>query len=190
MSGERGFVDESIVYLGNGAREYVLVCVIFMQDSIEDVRLTLRPFLLSGQRKLHWRDESIRRRKHILRSLSGLPMDVVVVRSEFQISERSERARRKCLEVLYRELSERGIVDLVLEGRDSSQNQRDVVHINALQQALRVPKAVRIRHIPGWDEPVLWIADFLCGLAGASRSEGDYPDEVLDKVVSSLRADL
>lgn len=133
------------------------------------MREALRPLLLPGQIKLHWTDESKARKRAIVDQLCELePMNVVIT----HLSERhrkTERFRRKCLEVLYQELLLMEVHDLTLESRSRSQDNKDLAHIVALQ-GQGLGRSIRICHFRGGDEPLLWIADAVLGAINAAHS--------------------
>ena len=78
---------------------------------------------------------------NLRRQLSPSPMDnktyairmqaIITHRSE--VSKKTERHRRKCLEQMYFALSEMHVHNITLESRQETQNRRDVAHIVALQ---------------------------------------------------------
>lgn len=155
-----------------------------MNAADEDaIREELRPLLLPGQIKLHWTDERESRRRRIVSAIASLePMNFIVA----HLSERqakTERFRRKCLETLYYELAVHEVYPVTLESRGSSQDKKDRAHIVALQgQGLN--RGVRIQHLRGGDEPLLWIADAVLGsLNSAYLGEPSHFEALQDTIM-------
>jgi len=147
---------------GPDQQEYLVCAALIPTGSCDDVRERLRPVLLPGQIKLHWTDESERRRRDIVARIVDLgPMSVVVAHLD-ERSRKVERYRRKCLESVYHELVTSEVFDLTLESRSASQDRKDRAHIVALQ-GQGFDRRLRIGHQRGGDEPLLWIADVVLG---------------------------
>ncbi|GAA1483765.1 hypothetical protein [Brachybacterium fresconis] len=161
------FVDESSANRGAATQEYLIGAAILDAEHQDSIREELLPLLLPGQIKLHWTDESERRRRRIVDAIVAVgPMNVIVT----HLSERqrkTERFRRKCLEVLYYELAGAEVLEVTLESRSSVQDSKDRAHIVALQNQ-GLDRGVRIQHLRGGDEPLLWIADAVLGSINAA----------------------
>ncbi|WP_305138045.1 hypothetical protein [Corynebacterium hiratae] len=56
-----------------------------------------------------------------------------IITHQSEVSKKTERHRKKCLEQMYFELSEMHVHNVTLESRQEAQNRRDVAHIVALQ---------------------------------------------------------
>ena len=106
--------------------------IIDTQD-LEKIREELRPLRLPGQVKLHWTDERKSRRRKIVDTLSEIDSMQAIITHRSEVSKKTERHRRKCLEQMYFELSEMHVHNVTLESRQEAQNRRDVAHIVALQ---------------------------------------------------------
>lgn len=170
-----GFVDESSAPRGEGQREYLICAAIAPMAETEAIRERLRPLLRPGQRKLHWTDAGSADRRKIVETIAALePMNVVVTHlSEAQRKE--ERFRRKCLELLYFELVGTEVFDLTLECRTRAQDKNDRAHIVALQGSHGLDRRMRIAHVRGEAEPMLWIADAVLGaINDVHRGEPGY----------------
>lgn len=87
----------------------------------------------------------------------------------------SERARRKCLELLLPTLEkEYGVSRLVLESRETSQDDRDLVFVRGLRSR-RFISQLRVDFAPGFSDARLWIADQALGAIGdAQRGRKDF----------------
>lgn len=128
---------------------------------------------------------------NLRRQLSPSPMDnktyairmqaIITHRSE--VSKKTERHRRKCLEQMYFELSEMHVHNVTLESRQEAQNRRDVAHIVALQGQGQ-SAGIRLRHVRGGDDPLLWIPDAVLGaLNSVHLGEEQYWEKLHEKVV-------
>ncbi|WP_246821011.1 hypothetical protein [Corynebacterium sp. HMSC073D01] len=176
-------MDESLMLRGENCQEYMICATVLELDQCERIRDALVPLLLPGQTKLHWTDEQSKRRREIAKSISALGCHHVIVSTLSQESRKTERYRRKCLERLYYEVSEMKISRVTLESRQKTQNQKDIEHIVALQGS-GLYRDIRLKHINGSDEPLLWIPDVVLGMYNATfRGEQQYWREFERKVV-------
>jgi hypothetical protein len=118
---------------------------------------------------LHWAKESAERRGSIIAVLAELEVFYVVVIHEGDITARPERRRRKCLEYLLWCLSRAGVSEIVIEGREKTQNRRDRDLLAVLLARHHIARRPWIRHVAGSIEPLLWIADCAAGAVVAER---------------------
>lgn len=166
----RAWVDESGSDHEKDPGTYVLAAAIGRRTCEDDVREQMARLRLPGQVKLHWRDETERRRATISRTVAGLDVaHLAVVRSGVS-HERPERRRRKCLERLLHELQTRAVDDVILESRGPHDNGRDVQMLNALRGQAAVGPSLRLSHVIGRTEPMLWIPDTVCGAVTSART--------------------
>lgn len=181
----RAFLDESSPSRGLEYREYMVCAAFISTDACEAVREQLRPLLMRGQVKLHWTDESERRRRDIVARIVDLgPMNVVVSHLD-KYQRRVERHRKKCLEVLYHQMVAMQVFDLTLECRSDHQDREDRAHIVALQ-GQGLDRRLRIGHARGGDEPILWIAD---AVLGAINSSHHGEDRYIERLRSTIVLD-
>lgn len=140
-----------------------------IQNSVRNAMLALR---MRGQRKLHWRDESIARRRKIIASLASQDVEhLVVVRSHgINRMESPKRMRRKCMERVLIELSLCGVRNAVFESRGAKDDARDRSTLDTLRAQRILDAPIRVDHAPGPSEPLLWLADATCGALVASRT--------------------
>jgi len=98
----------------------------------------------------------------VISALSDLRVVAVVVRSRAK----GTRGRAEALELVLRDLTRRGVREVVLEtsGGDAA---RDRSLIGALERS-GMPK-VQDRHLRPNDEPLLWVADYLVWTHGRSK---------------------
>ena len=177
------YIDESSAYRPPNRQEYMICAAIIDSQDLEQVREELRPLLLPGQVKLHWTDERNSRRRKIVETLSGIDSMQAIITHQSEVSKRTERHRRKCLEQMYFELSEMHIHNVTLESRQEAQNKRDLAHIVALQgQGQSVN--IRLQHVRGGDDPILWVPDAVLGaLNSVHLGEEQYWEKLYEKVL-------
>lgn len=177
------YIDESSAYRPPNRQEYMICAAIIDSQDLEQVREELRPLLLPGQVKLHWTDERNSRRRKSVETLSGIDSMQAIITHQSEVSKRTERHRRKCLEQMYFELSEMHIHNVTLESRQEAQNKRDLAHIVALQgQGQSVN--IRLQHVRGGDDPILWVPDAVLGaLNSVHLGEEQYWEKLYGKVL-------
>ncbi len=168
----RAWVDESGSDRSRDPGTYVLAAAIGRRVAESAAREQIEPLLLPGQVKVHWRDESVKRRDMICRAVVGCELRfLAVVRVGADAAgERPERSRRKCLERLLHELEAQAVEDVVLESRGRADDRRDIEMVNALRGQRRLASGIRLAHEVGRREPMLWIADAVCGAVTSARS--------------------
>jgi len=150
------FVDESI-----RGRRYLLGCVLIEARSLAETRRTMDD-LRHARRRIHFHNESTKRRREILSVLAELPLTAVVHVSRVGHQRREFEARATCLAALVGRLQSEGVARLVIESRDDD---RDDV---AVIQRARVPQPRLVfEHRAPLDEPMLWVADAVTWAAGA-----------------------
>jgi len=162
------YVDESEPSSGG---TYLLGCALVRSGDTDAVRSVLRAARRSGERKVHWHDRLPGERPALAELVAELPVEhLLVVRDECH-DEPSERRRRKCLEYLLWLLDAAGDVESVtLEARQARQNARDMQLLKVLRSSRIVGPSVRLHHLAGPAEPLLWIPDVVAGAFGAARS--------------------
>jgi hypothetical protein len=181
-SAYRAFLDESSARREGGLQEYLVCAAVIASDACDDARRLLEPLRLPGQIKLHWTDESETRRRKIVEQIVKLgPMNVVVTHLDAQRN-KTERFRRKCLEHLYYELVAMGVSELTLECRSDVQDARDRAHIVDLR-GQGLASTLRIEHMRGGDEPLLWIADAVLGAVNAAHKGNPEHYEALKSTI-------
>ena len=161
------YVDESL-----RVREglYVLAAVIVADADADGHRETLRALLYRGQLRLHWRDEGARRRGDLITAIRGLRHTGAIVIAAGMAPGRQERARRKCIERLLRELASRGIAEVTFERRHKDLDAYDRTMISALQRQQSLPVALRASWQPAVSEPLLWLPDIAAGAASLAET--------------------
>lgn len=177
------YVDESSARRPPAQQEYMVCAAIIDVHDLEKVRSVLRPLLLPGQIKLHWTDERSSRRRKIVETLSGIDSIQAIITHRSEASRKTERYRRKCLEQLYFELPQMQVHQVTLESRQKDQNRKDIEHIVALQGQGQSP-GIRLQHVRGGDDPLLWIPDAVLGALNSMHlGDEQYWEKLHDKVV-------
>lgn len=158
-------VDET-----QGGGEYLLAAVIISDPRLASLREEALALRIGG-RKLHWHNESARRRAHLAHQVNAMAIGSVVVVRAARAAERDERSRRKCLEGLLIELDRRDVDQAIFEAREPNQNRRDLDLVARLRQGQRIRSKLRVDHAAGPAEPLLWLADIVAGAVRENRGD-------------------
>jgi hypothetical protein len=150
------FVDESV----RGQR-YLLGCVLIEARSLAATRQAMDD-LRHARRRIHFHNESAKRRREILGVLVELPLTAVVHVSRIGHGRREFEARATCLAALVRRLQSMGVARLVIESRDDDRDDVAVIQ----RERVPEPRLVFEHRVP-LDEPMLWVADAVTWAAGA-----------------------
>ena len=137
------YIDES------KSKSYILVLHLMLPRNQTSVRKALAQKLLAGQRSIHFRKESDRRRVLIIRLLLSLDLKVIVFRAAVK---NQTLARNILIENVCENLVRFEITELVFE-LDKMSIDGDNQLLNQMRP--RVPWDHRERH----QEPLLWVAD-------------------------------
>lgn len=163
------YVDESEPGDRRDPGAYILAAAIPAVDAHDLVRGELRALKPRSARKLHWTESDAAHRQRIATALAALPLTFVAAVAILPPTSRSERRRRVALERLLFELLAVGIDSVVLESRGPA-DRHDRAHVDALR-ARRMIGSVRVDHVAGTADPLLWAADAACGLIAQDRRE-------------------
>lgn len=128
----------------------------------------MRHLLLPGQRKLHFKKESPRRRRQLLVALTAMRLDVTVYECQSRQGRDQEDARRLCLEQAIRRLQD-GVDEflVLIESRDAL-DRLDGITIRA---ARREKPPLSFEHLAPTEDPLLWLPDSFAWPVGAG---GDW----------------
>lgn len=173
------YVDESVT-----DKDYVVAAALVNELDADTVRLTMEILLTRRQRKVHWHEESALRKRYLAHALTRMKWweHLILVRVAGG-GERLERQRRLCLERLWYELLARGVDDVVLECRSKAQDKADLQHLAAMRSRRQHLRQLRIRHVPGTEDPRLACADIVAGAYRAAQGgDADYLDGLGKKV--------
>lgn len=161
------FIDES------KAKKYLLVLGLVEFQHLTRLRKFLVKNLLAGQRSVHFRKESARRRTQLLRMIVGLDIQVVVFKDKngSSPSSRESLIRKVCEN--YQRLK---IRELVFE-LDQSCLEDDIKLLNALRPDLSWDHRERNQ------EPMLWVAD---AVAWCVNRGGEWERMVRPMIVETI----
>jgi hypothetical protein len=158
---------------------YVLAAVVVSDEQAERHREALLGLLHRSQRRLHWRDESSKRRALLVSAVRQLPHSGAVVTATGVTPRRQERARRKCIERLLAELAYRGVAAVVFERRHAELDARDRAMVAALRRQRTLPPWLSVSWVAAADEPLLWLPDIVAGAASlAAAGDATYWEEL------------
>jgi len=148
---------------------YLLGAVILERRIVPGVREKALGLRLPGQTKAHWYSDSNKQHDVAAAIIGGLSIASMVVVRLANRGEPDERRRRKCFERFAYELETRGCSHLTLESRGTVADSKDRAMVAAMQ-AQQTLRRLRIDHVRGKDEPLLWVADAVCGAVVAHRA--------------------
>lgn len=148
---------------------YVMGAVLVLPEAADDLRAAMLDLRQPAEKKIHWHADDAGRRDKVVGVIAGLPLEGVVVVRHGPREEKDERRRRKCFETFAPELAAAGCASLVLESRGHKADQRDHAMLSALRASRRIDARMRLDHAPGPTDPLLWVADAMCGALVAHR---------------------
>lgn len=166
------YLDES----KRGNRYLVASTTVDAAGAIE-VRRALGRLVLPGQRRLHFKSESDRRRRELLVAITGLSCAVRVY-SVRQLAEPD--ARSLALSAVVR--------DAQATGSDSTAYIERVEGLESLDQATITRARARRpsmtwHHLSPSEDPVLWVSDAVAWAVGAGGHWRERVDTLLDDVI-------
>jgi len=164
-----GFGDESSSRNSVDPDVYILGAALVNETDLNIAREIAFTLRVPGKTKPHWRDESIRRHDVVVDTIVKLPLRGLVVVRRGQAAERLERQRRKCFSVFVQELEARSCGVLTMESRGKSDDKRDEIMLRSMR-AQQISAQLRLEHEWGGANPMLWIADALCGAVVSART--------------------
>lgn len=171
----RAYLDESQSHHKEDPDTYLLAATVCGPDELEAAREQITGLRLRGQRKLHWHDESHRRRRKIAQAIAELPLEHLVVVRNGLPGERVERRRRLCLERMLYELDTAEVGTATFESRGPADDKRDRQMVDTLRTSRTISGSLRIHHQKGPLEAMLWVPDAVCGAITSHRiGEGHY----------------
>ena len=158
---------------GAGTSAYILAAAVCAAEMLDEARADAQLLLLKGQRKPHWRDESAKRRQQIVDQIVSMPLEHVVVFRDSPTTERLERRRRLSMRGLLPILDDRGIQHATFESRGNADDARDRHLLDSVRASHGISSRLRLDHAKGPLEPMLWIADAVCGMVGTNLGGND-----------------
>lgn len=158
------FVDES-----RRRSTYLLGSVRVRPAQLATVRHVVRGSLLGSQRRIHFVDERVSRRRQLLALFCGLPIEAVAYRAARARTRREPETRSALLVAIIDDIVGGGASRLVIESRAG----RDQLDRRVIRQRLVVHQdsALTYEHLLPVEDPILWVADAFAWVAGAG---GDW----------------
>lgn len=163
--------DESVRTQGHDIPAYYMgACICTLEES--DVRRELSAVTSKRVPKLHWRDMTPSEKRKSIPTIEKMALSHIVVAAvPLNGSVRSERARRKCMELLLPVLEyEYGVSRLFLETRESHQDAMDLSFVRGIRSR-HIIDALRVDFKVGADDARLWIPDQVLGAIGDTRNK-------------------
>ena len=125
---------------------------------------TLRSLRLSGQQRIHLNSESDNRRKYIVNEIAKLEFDSVIVRTNFQGT--NKIARQTCIRALAEFAFNQGVTHMVIELNTSIEADTKTLQ-HARSQWPNV--SCIFSHMPPQSEPLLWLPDIVAWTFGRGQ---------------------
>jgi len=126
---------------------YMLAAAVCGHSALTPAREAITALRLKGQVKLHWHDESDKRRQLITETIAGLRLDHLVVVRDGQPGEKPERRRRHCLERMLWELDQLEVGIATFESRGPVDDRRDRLMLDALRARTGGSSPGRVREL-------------------------------------------
>jgi len=159
------FIDES------KSRDYVVVATHVPEDRFSEIRKGLNSLRMTGQRRIHFVDESNTNRLRILRYMERLELDVRVwVATGLHPVE----ARGVLLNEMFRSLMNENVTVYLLE-RDETVSADDLKVFTHVRGALTQQSPSRLLFLSSSQEPLLWISD---AYAWSFQRGGDWRNRI------------
>jgi hypothetical protein len=164
------WVDESVI-VGRDGRPgvYTLAAVVADSANCDDIRDRLRALTLSRGGRLHWVDESSKRRDVIAAAIAGIDLAAIVTIGSPMDKTKQERARRCCLERLLYELGLLGVSDVWLESRSATPDRRDLKLVDSARDKGLIPTNLKVDFARPRMESMLWLPDAVAGAVTAAN---------------------
>lgn len=158
------FVDESI-RLGEGGA-YLVAAAVVTDVDLDQARRRVRSVIPHRQPRFHWRDESEPQRRRMLEAIVELgPTAAAYVC--IPTGRRQDRARALCLNRMLWDLKQLGATRVVFESREPHNDRKDARTIERAKRAGAAAADLEYAFRRPLEEPLLWIADALAGVASA-----------------------
>lgn len=162
---------------------YALTAVTVSDRHLDEVSTVMESLLFRKNVRVHWRIERSERRALIIERLRTLPFHGLVTVCLHRAEVKAERARRYCLRRLLRELSERGIDQVIIESRHEALDARDRSLLTGMRKAYELRPRMKVSWSLANSHPGLWVADCVAGaatwwLGGEGRFFGPIEDRV------------
>jgi hypothetical protein len=184
MTTSIAFGDESGGHSNEDPGVFLLTACVLDSETVDAARASMEALRPAPNEKLHWRETSAKRdRRRIVDTVAALPSRFhVVVR--VAVNDNPERRRAKALERLLLELEAIHVRQLVLESRTANQDRLDRNVLGGLR-ARKLVTTIRLDHVAGKLEPLVWVADVVCGVVADHRigTPAPFYDDLCTKLV-------
>lgn len=158
------FVDESI-RAGEGG-VYLVAAVVVTDVDLDEARHRVRSVIPRRQPRFHWRDENETLRRRMLAAIVELEPTVLSYAC-VPVGRRQDRARALCLNRMLWDLKELGAASVTFESRESHNDRKDARTIERAKRAGAAAADLEYAFRRPLEEPLLWAADALAGVASA-----------------------
>lgn len=167
------YIDESYRPVGpRGLGTYLFAAVTLRAEDEPLVREQLDR-LRGRARLLHWNEDRPQTRRRVLTAVALMPLAGLTIYRGQVPRGRTERMRQHALWNLTAELRDRDVHDLTLEARERQMNKRDEETLANIARTKVAGERFRYRFVGKYDEPLLWLADYVAGAVGESLCRDD-----------------
>lgn len=143
------FVDE------NKIKGFTIAATLVPGNQTSLARKRLRQLCLSGQRSLHFRNESDSRRRKILSEINSLNLKVALIHVN---GGKSAQNRKYCLERLVALAASLQVSKIILELDETYLEFDSKVLVRAISE-IKPKSEIVFLHLPRHVEPLLWVSD-------------------------------
>ncbi len=143
------FVDE------NKVKGFTIAATLVPGNQIKSARKRLKQLCLSGQRSLHFRNESDSRRRKIISEIQSLDLKVAIIHAHRGTVAQN---RKICLERLVALAGSLHVSKIILELDETYLDFDTKVLIRAIA-AMKPKTEIVFTHLPRHAEPLLWVSD-------------------------------
>ena len=144
-------------------RRYLMACVMAEARHLPELRLTMRA--LAVHERVHFNNESARRKRMVLSVIAEMPIGVFVAIPQRGHGATEFAARNACLTAVVERVQRHDVPRLVIESRDDDrEDERHLVRV-------RQPEPWLVfEHRRATAEPMLWVADAIAWAQGAGTN--------------------
>jgi hypothetical protein len=158
-----------------------------IDDREEEIRERLRRALPGRLKRFHWRDDRDLVRERALAIMRTADLAGLTVYRSRVGTRASERVRQHGLWNLVAWLRDRNVDDVLFEARERGQTAKDEATLHQISRSSVSSNDFRYAFIRPFDEPLVWLPDYLAGAYGESLRTGgtDRYVETLPEALSS-----
>lgn len=177
------YVDESMRRVDPTTMCYFMAGAVLAEDRCDAVRDVLQPLARRATKRIHWRDEELRAKELIVKTVLTAKVESVVVVGAMIDHTNQERARQQVLKHLLYELDQRQVSHALLESRHAERDRHDTKSIGQFRNAHYLSRRLSVSHGQPLQEPLLWLPDIVAGAAGDHRCGENQVYELLKDLV-------